>query len=185
MPTHVALLRGINVGGGGKLPMAELRRLVASLGHAEVATYIQSGNVVFTPSHAGTAALAAELRAAIAGSSSLDPPVIVLSRDELADVIAANPYPGEPRPQYVHVVFLPAELDKQAQEKVGAAAAQAGAGTRDELAVRGRTVYLHTPDGFGNSELAKALLGKRTGPLGGGTARNLATVTRLLALCDG
>ncbi len=50
MPTHVALLRGINVGGGGKVPMAELRELVASLGHAEVATYIQSGNIIFSPS---------------------------------------------------------------------------------------------------------------------------------------
>src|SRR5579859_7979792 len=51
MPTHVALLRGINVGGGGKIAMADLRELVSSLGHADVATYIQSGNLVFTPPH--------------------------------------------------------------------------------------------------------------------------------------
>src|SRR5215475_6916027 len=54
MPTHVALLRGINVGGGGKLAMADLRQLLSSLGHTDVTTYIQSGNVVFTPSQPAT-----------------------------------------------------------------------------------------------------------------------------------
>jgi uncharacterized protein (DUF1697 family) len=185
MPTHVALLRGINVGGGGKLPMAELRTLVTSLGHAEVATYIQSGNVVFTPSHRDAGALAAELRAAIAGSYKLDPPVVVLSRDELADVIAANPYPDEPKPQYVHCVFLPAELDEAGQRQVSDFAAEATVkGSRDELTLRGRTLYVHTPDGFGTSELAKTLLTKRSSPVMTGTARNWATVTKLLALCD-
>ncbi len=167
--------------------MAELRQLVTSLGYADVATYIQSGNVVFSPSSgpaADTAALAAELRGAIAGSFSLDPPVVVLSRDELAGVIAANPYPDEPKPQYVHCVFLADELDEPAFGKLGELAAAVTPGTRDEFTVRGRTVYVHTPDGFGNSELAKVLLAKRNSPLSGGTARNWATVTKLLALCD-
>src|ERR1700678_2695845 len=72
MPTHVALLRGINVGGGGKLLMTDLRGIATSLGYADVATYIQSGNLLFTPTppHRDCAALAAELRAAIAGSTS-------------------------------------------------------------------------------------------------------------------
>jgi len=65
MPTHVALLRGINLGGHNKVAMAELRELVGSLGHADVATYIQSGNVVFTSDQSDTAALAA-------GRQSLD-----------------------------------------------------------------------------------------------------------------
>jgi len=164
--------------------MADLRQLLTSLGHAEVATYIQSGNAVFTPSQLDTAALAAELRSAIAGSFKLDPPVVVLTRDELADVIAANPYPDEPKPQYVHCVFLPAELDEVARGQVSAITEAAARGTRDELTVQGRTVYLHTPDGFGTSELAKALLAKRSSPLAAGTARNWATVTKLLTLCD-
>ncbi len=175
--------------------MAELRLLVSSLGHTEVATYIQSGNVLFTPASGADPAdpadpaelteLAAGLRRAIAGSFPLDPPTVVLPRDELADVIAANPYPDEPEPRYVHCVFLPAPLDEAAVAKVHEIAAVAAAGTRDELTVRGRVVYLHTPDGFGDSELGKALVAKRNSPIGIGTARNWSTVTKLLALCDG
>jgi uncharacterized protein (DUF1697 family) len=186
MPTHVALLRGINVGGGNKIAMAELRALVASLGHTEVATYIQSGNVVFTPARTDTAALGAELRSAIAAKLGVDPAVLVLSRAELADVFNANPYPDEPKPQYVHAVFLPAEPDSAAGQRLAELqSAVAAAGSRDELTLLGRTLYLHTPDGFGTSELAKNLMAnKRSSPIAGGTARNWATVTKLLAMCD-
>jgi|SRR5580658_1970882 uncharacterized protein (DUF1697 family) len=186
MPTHVALLRGINVGGGGKLLMADLRRLVVSLGHADVATYIQSGNLIFTPSHADTAALAAELRAAIAGSHGVDPPVIVLSSQELAEVVSANPYPDEPVPKYVHCVFLPESPDQAAHVWIAEAAQAAAArGSADEAALIGRTLYVHTPDGFGTSDLAKTLLMTRSSPVATGTARNWSTVTKLLALCRG
>jgi uncharacterized protein (DUF1697 family) len=186
MPTHVALLRGVNVGGNGKVPMAELRQVVTALGHGEVSTYIQSGNVIFTPSHDDPLALAAELEAAIAENFSVRSPVVVLTRDELAAVVAANPYPGEPNHRYLHGVFLPAEPDQAARGRLAdAVAAVAARGSRDEAAVVGRTVYLHTPDGFGTSELAKELLAKRrrSDPLTAGTARNWATVTKLLALC--
>jgi len=166
--------------------MADLRQLVTSLGHADVATYIQSGNVVFTPSSpADPAELARSLRSAISESLGLDPPVVVVSRDELASVIASNPYPDEPKPQYVHCVFLATEPDGSARSKVDEIVSATTGGTRDELTVLGRTVYLHTPDGFGNSELSKALLAKRNSPLAGATARNWATVTKLLAMCDG
>ncbi|HWF80908.1 MAG TPA: DUF1697 domain-containing protein [Streptosporangiaceae bacterium] len=184
MPTHVALLRGVNVGGGGKLPMAELRQLLTSLGHADVTTYIQSGNVVFTPSHSDAVALASELRAAIAARFGLDTPVIVMTRAELSDVISANPYTGE-NPRYVHAVFLPGELDEAARSQIKQAEEQVrGQGSSDEVALIGRTLYLHTPDGFGTSELAKTLLAKRASPAAGGTARNWNTVTKLLTLCD-
>jgi uncharacterized protein (DUF1697 family) len=188
MPTHVALLRGINVGGGGKLPMADLRQVAAALGHADVTTYIQSGNLLFTPppsSPADTAVLAAELRTAIAASAGLDPPVIVLTAAELAELAQANPYTEEPVPKYVHFVFLPAELDQAAQRKLTEIAQAATAqGSQDEVTLRGRVLYVHTPAGFGPSELAKTLLAKKTSPVAAGTARNWSTVTKLLALCD-
>jgi len=187
MPSHIALLRGINVGGGGKVPMAELRQLVASLGHRDVATYIQSGNVVFTPPHDNAEALAIELHDAITETLGVRGGVVVLSRDDLAAVIDANPYPDEPKPQYVHGVFLPEEPDDATRQRVAEAVAQAAAaGSKDEATIIGRTLYLHTPGGFGTSELAKELLTKsRRSQLGTGTARNWATVTKLLALCDG
>jgi uncharacterized protein (DUF1697 family) len=187
MPTHVALLRGINVGGGGKVPMAELRELVSSLGHAEVGTYIQTGNIIFSPSHDDTAALAADLHDAIAKSFGVRSAVVVLSRAELADVISANPYPDEPNPRFVHGVFLLSEPDKAARTRLAETLELvADRGKRDEAAIIGRTLYLHTPDGFGTSELARELtLKKRANPLAQGTARNWATITKLLALCDG
>lgn len=173
--------------------MADLRQLVSSLGHGDVATYIQSGNVVFTPSHpdpapshVDAAKLASELRGAIAESHGIDTPVVVLTRDELAAVIDGNPYADEPNPRYVHGIFLPAELDEAGHSQIRQAAETVkGQGSRDEVTLLGRTLYIHTPDGFGTSELAKTLLTKRISPVSLGTARNWNTITKLLALCDG
>jgi uncharacterized protein (DUF1697 family) len=186
MPTHVALLRGVNVGGGNKLAMAELRQLVTSLGHSDVTTYIQSGNLVLTPSHADSAALATELRSAIAGTFGIDPVMVVLTRAELSEVVDGNPYKHEPIGKYVHVIFLPGELDEAARSQVKQMEAESRSqGSRDELTLIGRALYLHTPDGFGTSELAKTLLMKRASPVSTGTARNWNTVTKLLLMCDG
>ena len=190
MPTHVALLRGINVGGHNKVPMAELRQVVASLGHADVATYIQSGNVVFSTAETDIAALAAGLEEAIAAAFGTQVRVVVLSRDELAQVIRDNPYSGEPNPRAVHAVFLSAAPGPEVAEGVADArrrAEQKQPGTRDAAQVIGRTIYLHTPDGFGRSELAVLITSGGRGRAGdlAGTARNWATVTRLLEMCDG
>jgi uncharacterized protein (DUF1697 family) len=186
MPTHVALLRGINVGGGGKVPMAELREVLGTLGYAEVKTYIQTGNIIFTPPHADAETLAAEIQDAIRSAFGVSTSAVVLTRPELGDVISANPYPDEPNPKWVHGVFLLSQPDTAQFDRVAeAVAAAADRGSRDEATIVGRTLYLHTPDGFGTSELAKELLlKKRRDPLASGTARNWATVTKLLALCE-
>ena len=187
MPTHVALLRGINVGGNNKVAMAGLRDVVASLGHADVSTYIQSGNVLFTAHNGGAqdaTALAADLERAITEAFGLKLRVVVLSRAELAQVISDNPYQAEPNPKYVHAMFFPAEPGQEVRESVAAAEQQAAdKGGRDEATVVGRTLFLHTPDGYGRSELATRLARSR-GAVADGTARNWATVTKLLALCD-
>jgi uncharacterized protein (DUF1697 family) len=188
MATHVALLRGINVGGRNKVAMADLREVVAELGHADVSTYIQSGNVLFSPdgADADPAALAATLAAAITAKLGVTAPVVVLSRDELAAVIAANPFPDEADPKRVHAVLLSGAPGADAAAKIEEALARSAAkGARDELATVGRTIYLHTPDGFGNSELAAAVLRIVTSPRAGvtGTARNWATTLKLLDLC--
>jgi uncharacterized protein (DUF1697 family) len=186
MPTHVALLRGINVGGGGKVPMAELRELLTKLGHSDVKTYIQTGNIVFTPSHDGAEKLAAELQDAIKAEFGVNTSAVVLTKAELSEVISSNPYPDEPNPKWVHGVFLLARPQQAQHERVAeAVAAAADRGSRDEARIVGKTLYLHTPDGFGTSELAKDLLMKnRRDPLASGTARNWSTITKLLALCD-
>jgi uncharacterized protein (DUF1697 family) len=184
MPTHIALLRAVNVG-GRKVTMADLRRVVAAIGHGDVATYIQTGNILFTTTQSDTEALARSMESAIAESFNIMAPVIVLARDTLAQVITDNPYPAEPNPRFVHAVFLPADPDEAAHAWVSKAASQAAElGSRDEATVLGRTLYLHTPEGFGSSGLVTALLMRRSSPVAAGTARNWATVTKLLALCD-
>jgi uncharacterized protein (DUF1697 family) len=188
MPTHVALLRGINVGGNKKVVMADLRVLVAELGHADVSTYINSGNVLFTPPPGqDSAAMAAEMSAAIAGKLGVSCSVVVLTRDELAQVIAVNPYQDEPDPRRVHAVFLSEPPGQEVLGKIDAAVAAAAAkGARDSVRGTERALYLHTPDGYGNSELAEATMKIVGAPKAGviGTARNWATVGKLLALCD-
>src|SRR6202044_3239736 len=114
VPTHVVLLRGVNNLGGKRVAMAELREVVTSLGHTDVMTYIQSGNVLFTARQAAdtadtadTAALAAELERAIAEGTGVRARAVVLSREELARCVRDNPYPGEADPKLLHAVFLP------------------------------------------------------------------------------
>jgi len=187
MPTHVALLRGINLGGHKKVAMADLRELVSSLGHADVATYIQSGNVVFSTDQSDAVELAAVLEQAIAATLGVSSRVVVLSRDELAQVSRDNPYPDEPNHRAVHAIFLSGPPGPEVAERVAAAQQQvAEQGSRDTAQVVGRTIYLHTPDGYGRSDLAAALvkLGQNKTDTVTGTARNWATVTKLLAMCD-
>jgi uncharacterized protein (DUF1697 family) len=190
MASHVALLRGINVGGRNKVPMADLREVVASLGHTGVSTYIQSGNVLFSTAEEDTAKLAAALESAIEERFGIWSSVVVLSRDELAQVLAANPYPDEPNPKMVHVVFLNAELPGSLLERISAAESAAAAkGSRDTAQLAGQALFLHTPDGFGTSELAQNVFKIIAPPMKSrpglaATARNWATATKLLSLCE-
>ena len=196
MASHVALLRGINVGGRNKVPMADLREVVSSLGHTGVSTYIQSGNVLFSTAEEDTAKLAAALESAIEERFGIWSSVVVLSRDELAQVLAANPYPDEPNPKMVHVVFLNAELPESLLMRISAAESAAAAkGSRDTVRLAGpspgqpQAMFLHTPDGFGPSELAQNVFKiiappKKSRPGLAATARNWATATKLLSLSE-
>jgi uncharacterized protein (DUF1697 family) len=189
------LLRGVNNLGGKKVAMADLRDVVTSLGHTDVMTYIQSGNVLFTPRSADGSttgqpditALAAELERAIADSIAVRARAVVLSREELARCVHDNPYPSETNPRLLHAVFLPEVPGPSMTTWVADAARQVRAkGSRDEARVLGRAVYLHTPDGYPRSELRRVLekAGGPTSAAVAGTARNWATVSRLVELCS-
>jgi uncharacterized protein (DUF1697 family) len=183
MPTYLALLRGINLGGRNKVAMADLRQLAESLGHSGVATYIQSGNLVFTSPESDTAALADALEQGIADRLGVTAPVVVLARAELAQAVADNPFPGEPDPRRVHAVFRGDERSAAAVEAVAKLQQKSrDAGSPDEAVIVGRTLFLHTPDGFGRSDLAAQLF--RSSTQAAGTARNWATVTKLMAMLE-
>lgn len=183
MTRYVALLRGINLGGRNKVAMADLRQLAAALGHAEVATYIQSGNLVFSSDEEDAIALADALEAEIARSLGVRSAVVVLSRAGIAQVIADNPFPQESDPKALHAVFHREPVSAERIAAVAAAEEKARAkGCRDQAAVVGATLFMRTPDGLGRSELAAQLA--RSVTKTEGTARNWATVNRLLAMLD-
>jgi uncharacterized protein (DUF1697 family) len=175
MGRQVALLRGINVGGKKKVAMADLRALVEGLGHTDVRTYINSGNVVFASGTPGAARdeLETAIEQAIEAELGLDVAVIVRTHEELAAAVDANPFPDAVPPRLL-LSFL-----REAPAADGYAAAEAVESGADEFRVDGTTVYLHCPDGIGRSKLAEAL-SKPKGPVG--TARNLATVRKLVEL---
>jgi uncharacterized protein (DUF1697 family) len=188
MPNHIALLRGINLGGRNKVAMADLRAVVAGLGHGDVRTHIQSGNVLFTAVAGAddTAAMAEEMTAVITARLGVIAPVVILTRDELATVIAANPFPGQSDHKKLHAVILSQPPAPSLTERLDAAQARASSkGAADEVRAVGRTLYLHTPGGYANSDLAQAILRIVSSPKAGatGTARNWQTMTKLLELC--
>ncbi len=189
MATYVALLRGINVGGRNKVAMADLKRVLDALGHTDVRTYVNSGNLVFEASGRASATegdrLAGAIEQAISSELGVSPAVLVRSAAELATTAGANPYQDESDPKKVHVVFL-AGPPTAAEQAVAKAAEREAAdkGSRDELTIIKRAVYLHTPDGFGRSVLAELLSRRKSSPAATGTARNWSTVTKLLAMCN-
>ena len=170
-----ALLRGINIGPKKRIAMPALREIVESLGHTDVETYLQSGNVVFTP--AGRADHAAALSAAIAEATGLDVEVVTRTGDELAHVVDTNPY-SVSDPTKVVVAFLaePIELD-------GLGLGDLSAYLPDEVTLLGREAYVSVPNGQGRSKLMQALTGRR--PATTLTVRNWRTVEALARLTAG
>jgi uncharacterized protein (DUF1697 family) len=173
--TWVCLLRGINVG-GKKVAMKALKELLEGLGHEDVTTYIQSGNVVFGSDGGDAEALSAAIEKAIGAQMGLDVTVLLRSPAELAAVVAANPFPGvEDR---LHVTFL---AEEPARSKVDAV--DPDGYPPDAFAVVGREVYLHCPDGYGRSKLGNSFWERKLGVAA--TTRNWRTVTKLLEMASG
>jgi len=180
MPRYLALLRGVNVG-GKKLAMADLRDVAEQLGYTGVSTYIQSGNLLFSSAASDQAGLAGELEREIAGRLGVQCDVVVLTGADLNRVIADNPFPDEPNPRALHAVLHQDHVGPDGQAQLATALDRAIAkGCEDEAAAAGRAVYLRTPNGIGRSELAVQLARVRKT----GTARNWATVTKLMEMLE-
>jgi uncharacterized protein (DUF1697 family) len=168
------LLRGVNVGGHGKLPMAEFRAALDAAGFNDVATYLNSGNATLTaPGRSSAAKVTAAIAAALEAAVGRPVGVLVRTHAQLAKTIAASPYPPE-NPAWLHVLFCdpnPAADCAVPAEKLGA----------DEFALGPGCVYLNFGTSPGRSRLAE-LVSKAALPAGGvATARNWNT---LLALAE-
>jgi uncharacterized protein (DUF1697 family) len=183
MTTFIALLRGVNVGGHNKVPMADLRAALDASGFARVRTYIQSGNVLVDATRTTADKVSARVHDVISSEFDVDVPVITLDAGTLATVVHQNPYPDEPDHKRLHAILLPGPPDPTSQARLKELAdAFADKGSRDTFTLIGSTLYLHTPDGFGSSDLARALTAKGKHAGLNGTARNWATMTTLLEM---
>jgi uncharacterized protein (DUF1697 family) len=170
---YVALLRGINVGGKTKVPMATLREICASAGCDDVVTYIQSGNVVLDSAQKAEE-LQSTLEAAIAAEFGFKPAVMVRAAKEMAAVVDRNPFP-DAEEKALHVGFLhaaPAAATKKCLSAIDC--------NPEQLAVVRREIYLQLPDGMGRAKLPVQMERcLRPTPI---TVRNWRTVTKLVEL---
>lgn len=168
MARVVALLRGVNIG-KRQLPMAELRSGLEAAGCTDVATYVQSGNVVLTPPHGVGRDVAGWLSATIGAVAGFEVPVVVRTKRRLAALAAADPFPAASGTQR-HVVFCGATPPTGITTRLG----------DEEATLVGGDVVLHLPHGMGRAKLPTVIERElvRAGVVG--TSRNWNTVVRLL-----
>ncbi|MFG3159683.1 DUF1697 domain-containing protein [Streptomyces sp. NPDC048232] len=175
---YAALLRGVNVGGARKLPMADLRALLTDLGHDAVRTYLQSGQAVFAAAHGDEESLAAELAGAIEKRFGFAVDVIVRDHDYLKAVAEACPFPAaELEAKQVHVTYFSAPVDAERFAPVDGPAF-----LPEEFRLGDRALYLYAPDGLGRSKLAEALARPRVTKGVIATTRNWNTVVKLVEM---
>jgi len=177
MPAYVALLRGINVGGNRMIKMADLRKVFTAADADDVATYIQSGNVVFTHAARSEPTLVAELERRIEKAAGFPVPVVLRTAGQLARVIEDSPFPDADA-DHLHVAFL------AARPRASAPTIDARAFAPERCVAVGRELFLYLPHGMGRSKLAAAVLAKPNAIGAGGTARNWRTVLTLNELAS-
>ena len=163
MASYVALLRAVNVGGTGKLSMADLKSMCCAAGFMQVQTYIASGNVVFS-AEASPKKVKSELEARLLAYAGKPVGVVVRTASEMANVLAANPFP-KAAPNRTAAIFL--------DEPPPSDALSNAIGRREEAMQLGaREIYVHYPSGMGSSKLK--IPAAKTG-----TARNMNTIAKL------
>lgn len=166
MTRYAALLRAVNVGGTGTLPMSKLKAMCVDAGLERVETYIASGNVAFE-SKAAPSKIKAVLETALRKEMGKSVGVMLRSAAQLRAILKANPF-RRAEPKYTYVFFLNAAPPADALDHVR--------GQRDEeLRLAAREIYVHYPSGMGRSKLKIPAASE-------GTARNINTVTKLAEL---
>jgi len=177
MPTHLAFLRGINVGGKNIIAMADLRALLESLQFKNVKTLLQSGNIVFDGGKKSGAALEKLLEAESSKKFGRDVDYHVRTAAEWHSIIERNPFPGEATrdPGRLHVMLF-----KNAPTAKNVKALEAAIKGPEYLQFDGRNGYFVYPAGMGTSKLTPAAIDRVLGLRG--TARNWNTTLKLAAL---
>lgn len=172
-PTHVALLRGINVGGKRLLPRKVLVAAFDQAGCRSISTYIQSGNVVFAADAALAKRLVEEIPKRIGKAVGFEPVVVVRSKKEYAAIVRNNPFlPAGADEAALHVGFL-----AKAPAKADIGRLDPNRSPGDDFVVRGNVIYLHLRHGAGSTKLTSAYLDSKLNTTC--TARNWRTTLKL------
>jgi uncharacterized protein (DUF1697 family) len=173
--TYVAFLRGVNLGTTNKISMPALRAMAEDLGYADVATYINSGNLILSSAKKADT-VEREISKTIKDTFGRPIDVTVRTPAQLKKILAENPYP-DGNPSQVTVAFLTKEPAKDAKDKVAAVAKD-----YEPFTIAGQQVYVNYSQGIGRSKLAE----KFSDIIGvSSTVRNIRTVDKVLALCGG
>jgi len=176
LETYIALLRGINVGGKNSLPMRDLAQICQAVGCQDVKTYIQSGNVIVHADDERADSLSARLSAGILEHSGLRVPVVLLTRQELAEVAQGNPYLAQGAdPAALHAMFLADAASPTALQQLDYERSPG-----DSYRVLGRTIYLNCPNGLARTKLTNDYFDRTLQTTS--TGRNWRTVLKLLEL---
>ena len=175
MPRYVALLRGVNVGGSGRMAMADLRACVEGDGFEDVTTHIQTGNVLFRTPMRSAEKVARALEEAVEADLGFRTAVMVRTAAQLTAALDERPFPDADE-KALHIAFL-----RKAPAAAKATALVAPEGP-DEVAVIGREVHLHYPDGMGRSKLSGAYIEKALGVPA--TARRRSVVEKIRDLLE-
>ncbi len=175
---NVALLRGINVGGKNKLPMADLAAMFREAGCDDVRTYIQSGNVVFRAGPELAGDIPSLVTASIKEQFGYSIPVVTRTASEFEGIVQANPFAEiGAEANKLHVMFL-ADLPDSARVE----ALDPDRSPGDEFAVLGREVFLHCPNGVARTKLTNAYFDSSLSTTS--TSRNWRTVGKLLEMAN-
>ncbi len=174
---YVALLRGVNVGGRNKLPMADLRDIFTAAGCSAVRTYIQSGNVVFDAKQDLAKRVPEIVAESIRRRFGYETVVVVRSREELRQIVASNSFDTAGDPRFLQVAFLENTPGAEAVSRLDPQRSPP-----DAFAVRGRNVHLHYPNGVARSKLTNEYLAAQLQTAS--TMRNWRTVLTLLEMVD-
>jgi uncharacterized protein (DUF1697 family) len=177
MPRFAALLRGVNVGKGNRVPMASLRALLEDLGYSDVATLLNSGNAVFTSGGRSSAPHEPKIRAALKASVGIDVAVIVKSGAELLAAQKENPI----RVQEAEASRLLVGFASNPASLVALKDLMALAKAPERMHVGRHALFLWCPNGVSESDVGKLLIGRRGREI---TTRNWATVSKLIALVE-
>lgn len=175
MPAYLVLLRGVNVGGTRRVPMAELRALLLDIGCSSATTVLNSGNAVVSAARTTPSALARKVAAAMDQRFGFRVPVIVKSRADLAAIVRANPFAGSVA-DHSRLLVAFAQDDEALDSLAALANLESG---KDEFSLQTCAAYLYCPGGLIKSKAAAALLGKMSKMV---TTRNWTTVLKLHAL---